>query len=86
MADTGGRLALWYHVYGSLKTKIIQTNNLIITREICLTPREPSVMMSILKKKKKNLLKSLHIHSSPQTRLSVFSLNGSVVGTLLGDN
>ena len=32
--DTGGRLALWYHVYGSLRTaKIIQTNNLIITRE-----------------------------------------------------
>ena len=31
---TGGRLALWYHVYGSLWTaKIIQTNNLIITRE-----------------------------------------------------
>ena len=34
MADTEGRLALWYHVYGSLWTaKIIQTNNLIITRE-----------------------------------------------------
>ena len=33
-ADTGGRLALWYHVYGSLWTaKIIQTKNLIITRE-----------------------------------------------------
>ena len=30
MADTGGRLALWYHVYGSLWTaKIIHANNLI---------------------------------------------------------
>ena len=29
-----GRLVLWYHVYGSLWTaKIIQTNNLIITRK-----------------------------------------------------
>ena len=34
VAGTGGRLALWYHVYGSSWTaKIIQTNNLIITRE-----------------------------------------------------
>ena len=31
---TGGRLALWYHVYGSLwRAKIIEKNNVIVTRE-----------------------------------------------------
>ena len=40
-----GRLALWYHVYGSLWTaKCMQTkfNYLIITREAGLPPHEPS--------------------------------------------
>ena len=40
----GRPFSLWYHVYGSSWTaKIIQTNNLIITPEAGLTPREPSV-------------------------------------------
>ena len=43
VADTGGRLALWYHVYGSLTAKIIQTNN-IIAREANLTPLQPSII------------------------------------------
>ena len=43
---SGERLALWYHVYGSLD-KNIQTNNLIIAREAGLTPREPSISCDV---------------------------------------
>ena len=35
----GGRLELWYHVYGSLwAAGIVRTNNLIITREAGFEP------------------------------------------------
>ena len=48
MADTGCRLTLWYHVYGSLWTaKIMQANNLNITREAGLTSREPSISYDV---------------------------------------